>query len=471
MTTKKTQKTSPLATLTRRSALRLGLSAVAAAPTLWIPKPLYAQQCTGRGGVKHLMYIRLSGGFRFTTAFNGAVASEFNPFGVASDVAAGTEWGPSKLLDGAPWLAGDMGTQLKNLGMRKVTSFSNEIAVLATVDHEPFAGGADGNHGTGLERYLTGYVGGENSLFTMMHYGVRDRIAAAAAEGRIELPPFVLGSTGMAKGNGKYAAYRPPLVQGDNFEDFAFSSLDKVPAWALKMAEDSDKGMRDRQMLPSQSVVDAYMGTRESTRKFADIFNSEALRINNNSDEEIDGISNRRLATMFGEDGAARRARLALRLFKFGAPAVYFDQGGYDMHSGEETGLPGGINELNRLLSALNASLKVMQHPMGGTYWDHTLVVLGSEFGRTTRGNKFNSAKGSDHGGDRATRWMSMPMMGGVIDKLGMAGKQYGHTANSDLKDDGLVFSYRSVAKTLMDLLCADHSEFFPADDPLMNIF
>jgi hypothetical protein len=237
------------------------------------------------------------------------------------------------------------------------------------------------------------------------------------------------------------------------------------------MADDADKRMRDKQMLPSQSVIEAYMGTRESTRKFADIFNSEALRINNNSDEMIDGISNRQLATMFGEDGAARRARLALRLFKFGCPAVYFDQGGYDMHSGEEEGLPMQINELNRLISGLNASLKLMTHPAGGTYWDHTLVVLGSEFGRTTRGSRFNSAKGSDHGGDLATRWMSMPMMGGIVDQTGMGGKQYGRTGKGDLKDDGLVFSYRSVWKTIMDLMCADHAEFFPADDPLTTIF
>ena len=457
--------------ITRRTALKLGAAASAALPTIWVPNPVYAQQCSARGSVKHMMYIRLNGGFRFTAAFNGDVAPEFNPFGLARGVAAGTEWGPSRLLEESSWLEGDMGQELSALGMRKVPAFADEITVLATVDHEPFAGNADGNHGTGLERYLTGYVGGDNSVFTMLHYGVRERIAQAAAQGEILLPPFVLGAADMAKGTGDYAAYRPPLVQGDNFEDFAFSSTDAVPAWALRMAEQADLNMMNRQMLPSQSVVEAYIGTRESTRKFADIFNSEALRINNDSDDLVDGISNRQLARMFGDDGAARRARLGLRLFKYGCPAVYFDQGGYDLHSGEETDLPMRMNELNRLLSALNASLKTMQHPDGGSYWDHTLVVLGSEFGRTARGNRFNSAKGSDHGGDRATRWMSMPMMGGVVSQHGMGGKMYGRTAKGDLKDDGVVYSYRSVVKTLMDLSCADHSEFFPADDPLTDIF
>jgi uncharacterized protein (DUF1501 family) len=128
--------------------------------------------------------------------------------------------------------------------------------------------------------------------------------------------------------------------------------------------------------------------------------------------------------------------------------------------------------ELNRLLSGLNVALKSMEHKDGGTYWDHTLVVLGSEFGRTARGEDgFNSAGGSDHGGDLATRWMSMPFMGGIVTSSGLGGRQFGVTGKNDLKSDGLVFSYRSVMKTLMDLLCADHSEFFPEDAPIEGVF
>ncbi len=451
---------------------RKWLGAVAAGfPTIWLPNRTFAQQCTGRGGVNHLIYIRLSGGFRFTTAFNGNVAAEFNPFGMARNLAAGTEWGASRLLEGRAWLDGDGGQPLRDAGMRAVPEFTNEIAVLATVDHEPFAGNADGNHGTGLERYQTGYVGGENSLFTYLTYGMRSRIEAATQEGRVELPPFVLGDAGMAKGTGALAAFRPPLIQGDSFEDFAFSGAGDLPAWAVDLAEQTDVRMRDRQMAPARGAVDSYIGARESTKRYAEIFNDDLLRIRNNSDELVDGISNRQLATLFGDSGAGRHLRLALRLFKFGCPAVFLNEGGYDMHSGEDERLPDSMSNLNRLLSALNAGLKQMQHPSGGSYWDHTLVVLGSEFGRTARGSRFNSAGGSDHGGDRATRWMSMPFMGGYITKSGMGGKQYGVTAKSDLKDDGRIFSYRSVWKTIMDLMCTDHSEVFTADEPIVDIF
>jgi uncharacterized protein (DUF1501 family) len=112
-----------------------------------------------------------------------------------------------------------------------------------------------------------------------------------------------------------------------------------------------------------------------------------------------------------------------------------------------------------------------MSHPEGGTYWDKTLVVLGSEFGRTTGGNRFNSANGSDHGSDLATRWMSMPFMGGVISAAGKGGKSLGSVRASDLKATGKVYSYRSVLKTMLDMLGADHEGVFPADAPIQDFF
>lgn len=453
--------------LSRRTLLRAGAAALAF-PTVWVPNKAFAQDSGARGTIKHLIYIRLNGGYRFTASFNGDVGDQFNPFGLARGVPKGTEWGPSRLLESAPYL--DATT--RGLGMKSVVDISNQMAVLTTVDHEPFSGSADGNHGTGLERYLTGTVGGENSLFTMLNYGLREQIAAATTEGKIKLPPFVLGSSGMSKGFGPYAAYRPPLVQGDSFDDFAFAGQENLPAWATRMITNADQNYKARLMVPAQSNVDAYVGTRESVEAFSEIFASDALKIGNNSDEAIDGISNRELATMFGDDGAARRVRLGLRLFHYGCSAVYLDEGGYDMHSDENMRLPDAHTNLNRILSATEAALKRMDHSEEGyNYWDSTLVVLGSEFGRTTRGGKFNSAGGSDHGGDFATRWLSMPIMGGLVASAGIGGRRFGVTRRSDLQDDGLRFSYRALWRTLMDTLGADHSEFFTADPPIQGLF
>ncbi|MCA9681112.1 MAG: DUF1501 domain-containing protein [Myxococcales bacterium] len=445
----------------------LGLGGVAAgaalgAPYLWIPKA--HANTIGFGTAKHLICIRLSGGFRFPTAFNADVAEEFSPWGTASSVASGTEWGVGELLSRSDWLT----DELSGMGMKRVTDLTNEIAVAPCIDHEPLSGSADGNHLTGLERYLTGYVNGPTGIFTMINYGLRDKVEAASAEGKILLPAIIMGSPGMGRGSGEYAAYRPPVLRGDDLERFGFNTDSLLPEWAREMTSDYDTRFRDRQQLPHFSTVDAYLQSREATKAYSEIFSSEALKIGNGSTEPFDGVSNAELARAFGDDGAARNLRLALRLFSYGCPAVYLDQGGYDMHSGEEEGLPGRMAELNRLISALFWALKKMQHPDGGTYWDHTMVTMGSEFSRSTRGGRFNSARGSDHGGDYATRWMSMPFFGGPIQAMG---RRLGETRASDLEPLGKVYSYRSAMKSMMDALGCDHDEFFPADPAVDDFF
>jgi hypothetical protein len=236
----------------------------------------------------------------------------------------------------------------------------------------------------------------------------------------------------------------------------------------MDLAGRVDQRLRARQHPLLRTGIEAFMETRKAARSYTDIFDSPTLKVRNDGQDLVDGVSNRQLATIFGDGSAGLSARMALRLFHFGCPAVYFDQGGYDLHSGEETGLPAHLDEVNRLLGGLEAVLKRMTHPAGGRYWDHTLVVLGSEFSRTTRGSRFNSARGSDHGGDLATRWMSMPFMGGPVPR---PGRRLGETRRSDLKALGPVYSYRSVLKTLLDGLGCDHQDFFPADPPFDDLY
>lgn len=466
----------------KRSGL-IAAGAAVAAPHLWVKNDAIAQT-SARGALKHLLYIRLAGGFRFTAAFNGDVADEFNPFGLAEGVPDGVDWGPSALLgrdNGMPDLADLPAEPVTGRNrLLPIAQLANEIALVPCVDHEPLSGSADGNHNTGLERYLTGYVGGTTSFFTMINYGLRHR-PVLDADGNPQLPAFVLGNTGMARGTGAYAGHRPPVLSDGGFDQFGFSGSGQIKFIQKADAESGDtvydwtkildeRAMRQRSRL-LQPTVDAYLQAREATDRFAAIFRSETLKIANRSDEQVDGISNAELQAIFGDSGAARNVRLALRLFHYGSPAVYLDQGGYDMHSGEENGLPGRLDELNRLMAGLNYVLKRMPHPDGGTYWDHTLIVAGSEFGRTARGGKFNSARGSDHGGDFATRWMSMPLMGGLVAANG--GKIIGASTRRDdlASQGGTVFSYRGLCKTLMDALGCEHDAFFPADAPFEDLW
>ncbi len=455
--------------LSRRGFLQgvLGAAALTTAAPFFIGKGKNAFARTEAfGQAKHLIYIRLSGGFRFTTAFNSAVAQQFNPFGTATGLAPGTEWGVSKLLQDAPYLEGD-GAALRAAGMRSVPEIANQITVVPCVDHEPTSAGADGNHGSGLERYWYGSVGGPAGFFTLINYGLRDRFATATTNGEVAIPAFCLGDAGMARGLGIYAAHRPPVVQSGSLDGFGLSVEDRVPPWARNLSKARDERYRDRLRGDSRGVVDAYLETRKATVRFAEIFQSPVLQTGDGT-EAIDGITNNELRAVFGDSGHARNLRLALRLFHFGCPAVYIDQGGYDMHSGEEDGLPMRMTEVSRIISGLVYVLNKMRHPAGGTYWDHTVVAFGSEFGRTSGGNRFNSARGSDHNGDNETRWMSMPFFGGPV---ASPGASLGSTRASDLEAEGDVVSYRSVMKSLLDVLGCDHQDLFPADPAWAPLF
>lgn len=445
--------------MSRRRMLGLAAASGLALPPLWMRRTASAQAALS-GRVKHLIYIRLAGGFRFAPAFNADVAAQFNPFGQAGGVPDGVAWGVGRLLERATYLQ-EQNPEEDPILMQPVNQIANRITVMPTVDHEPLAGRADGNHETGLERYLTGYVGGEASFFTRIMMGLREKYDQALLDGELLLPAFVLGGAGMARGLGQFAPYRPPVLGGAGFDQFTVAG-EEAPDWVTAMTDETDRRMRDRQHPAHRETVEAYIRTREATRAYSDIFASEALKVDEGSDEPFDGVSNNQLRALFGDSGESRDLRLGLRLFHYGSPAVYLDQGGYDYHSGEEDRLPEAIERMNRMLSALAAVLPVMEHPDGGTYWDHTLVVLGSEFSRTAGNSAFNSARGSDHSGDYSTRWMSMPFMGGAVSGGRIVGAS---TARSDLAPDGAVYSYRAVCNTLMTALGCSKDALFPGDD------
>lgn len=451
----------PTSSWSRRDWLGAGIAGALAAPYLWIPKAARAQGSDAKGKIRHLLYIRLSGGFRFPAAFNAKVDGVFNPFGQASRTASGTQWGVSSLLEGG----GDWLTDARSaLGMLSVDRFSNEIAVLPCVDHEPDAPNADGNHQSGLERFLTGSPGGANGLFSMLNYGLRER--ASANPDKVQLPAIIMGASGMGKGQGKFAAHRPPLLRGGDLGGLG-KQQNSMPGWAQALSVERDRLFSGRLGLVHRPPVEALIVAKNATRAYQEIFKSDVLSVEGALDASADGISNRELRNAFGNDRAAREVRLALRLFSFGCPAVYLDQGGYDYHSDEEARLPGAMAKLNHLLSAIRYALKTMIHPAGGHYWDHTLVVLGSEFSRSSRGRRFNSARGSDHGGDRETRWMSMPMMGGP---LSVPGQMLGATRAKDLAPTGKVYGYRALMRSLMLGLGADVSDIL-VDDEVFDDF
>src|SRR5688572_18338257 len=119
-----------LLTPSRRRFLGLATAGAVglAAPHIWLKRRAIAQTAAP-GSIKHLIYIRLSGGFRFPCAFNGDVAEQFNPFGLAGGVPDGVSWGVSRLLERAPYLD----EMLTDAGMRPVSALADKITVMPTV--------------------------------------------------------------------------------------------------------------------------------------------------------------------------------------------------------------------------------------------------------------------------------------------------------------------------------------------------
>src|SRR5262249_22155068 len=113
---------------------------------------------------------------------------------------------------------------------------------------------------------------------------------------------------------------------------------------------------------------------------------------------------------------------LGVRLLQLGAPVVAVGVGGWDFHSDELKNLPPLAASLGRALSALYFVLSRMADPAvpGKTFWDTTIVVVTSEFGRDNTSNTedggltigFNRGDGSDHHGTNPNRNQALPIMG-----------------------------------------------------------
>jgi uncharacterized protein (DUF1501 family) len=88
-----------------------------------------------------------------------------------------------------------------------------------------------------------------------------------------------------------------------------------------------------------------------------------------------------------GQKGAATGALAAKMLLGDGARIAMIETTGWDTHSGQRGRLNVQLRELDQLLASLKSGL--------GAEWANTLVVVGTEFGRTVRPN---GTGGTDHG-------------------------------------------------------------------------
>lgn len=461
--------------LSRRSFLKTaaaGATAATAAPWVWIPRKAFAAAGPGFGTADSVIVLYAAGGLRSQPLFNADVSHQMNPFGLAASVAPGTEWGVGSILGQNPFplFSFDGVTEFP-----AVPQIANDIAVLAGVDHDPASQMPVAiDHGTGDMSVTTGRYMNEpaSGLLSMIH---RDHPGYVG--GDLALPPFDLGLSNFARGEGDLAGYRPIAIGSAN--EFTGKSQGAEEAlrgvWARTARDARDAAFIAKRAPHVAPYLGAVRDSKLQSRNYAAAIRNPALDLLGAPDATLGGVTNAQLLEVlggqFGPDGSwGLDTAFALRLVQMGVPAVTVMRYLFDTHSDEKTLFPMDAGDLGRQLAGLHFLLHRMTNADGVPLWNKTVVVVVSEFSRdnveATTG--FNSADGSDHNGSPASRNQCWPIMGGPITA---GGKRIGQLdANTLATVGGPATSVRSVLSTLLDVVGIDYTRYW-SDAPVAALF
>ena len=285
---------------------------------------------------------------------------------------------------------GQAGHRMSEL-LPNLASVSDDIAVVKTVHTEHF------NHAPAQLMFQTGFGRfGRPSMGSWINYGLGSR--------NQDLPGFVVLITGSVAGGGNSlwgSGFLPTIHQGVEFR----SKGDPV------LFLSNPKGMiaADR-----RRVVD---GINElNRRQLADVGDPEiatrikqyelAYRMQSSVPELMDIAREPRhvhdaYGTKPGSVSFANNCLLARRLVERGVRFVQLFDQGWDHHGSLNRALPRKCKQVDRPIAALIRDLK--QRGL----LDQTLVVWGSEFGRTPMLQNDRARAGRDHHKDAYAIWMA----------------------------------------------------------------
>lgn len=452
----------------RRSFLRTAAGAAAVAgvaPWVWVPNKSFAAATPAFGTVDHVLILYAGGGLRSVPLFGADASFPNNPFGQVTSPAPGTEWGVGSILGTQP-------IDLFNLGetLPPVSQISNEIAVIAGVDHEPTSANAQIDHFSGDLALTGGTIDSEAGLLSMVH-----RFHPGYISGSFVLPPFDVGLTTFGRGTGDYAAFRPIAVtSADDFTGKSGNGGEFQKAqWAVELRNEFDEPFIARRAPHVRPYLEAAKDAKQNSRAFTAALHDPSLDLRGAPEATKGGFTNNEILEVlggefFGSSTWALEVAFALRLFQFGVPMVTAMRYLFDSHSDEKTLLPMDGGDIGRQLAGLNFLLKRMTNEQGQTLWDRTLVVVASEFARDNvlQNTGFNSADGSDHQGSNGSRNQCWALMGGPI----VGGRKVGGLNPDTLATtNGPAKSVRSVWSTVLDVMGIDHSALW-TDAPIAEL-
>lgn len=453
--------------ITRRrflSACGALTAGAALGPTILIPKARATSP--GFGSAKHVLLFYAQGGLRSHALFNAVGTQQHNPYGT-QDAAPGTQW-----QLGAVCGRDDIPTETFGTipGFHQITS---DVSVVAAVDHAP-GGQPVVDHLPAIGALVSGYQSSRQGLLARLVQG-HPRYSGGVSVSA--MPPVDIGGTPFAASE---TEHRPLLLPG---------ATSKRPpreisrSWATDARERLNGEFAAKVPKSYEQRVTQLHAAKDAAFEFSSILVDPLLDILGAPEASAGGLSNAELVEVLGnevlESGPSRETHtswgtdvaLALRSFHFGAPMAVVRRNMYDTHQFEEQVLPERSADLTRQLAGLNFLLKEAEHPEGGSYWDHTLVAVVSEFSRnnTEPGSGFNSALGSDHVSidPDASRNQAIALMGGPLANAG--GRLVGAT-DTEMRSLEETYSMRSLHSTLLDVLGVDASQFW-SDAPIAELF
>ncbi|MFT5122954.1 MAG: hypothetical protein ACI9QL_000073 [Candidatus Omnitrophota bacterium] len=325
---------------------------------------------------------------------------------------------------------GEAGLGVSNL-LPHLQTVADDMCFVRTVHTEQF------NHAPAQMFMQTGFARfGRPSLGSWVNYGLGSE--------NENLPGFVVMVTGQYPGAGNSifgSGFLPSVYQGVEFR----SSGD--PVLFLSNPKGMDDGARRRMVdrvnelnrIQLKDVGDPEIATRISQYEMAYRMQASVPELMDTKSESA--AMHALYGSQPGKASFANNCLLARRLVERGVRFVQLFDQGWDHHGGVFKSLPGKCKQVDQPIAALIKDLK------SRGLLDETLIVWGSEFGRTPMAQ----GTGRDHHAHAFTLWMA----GGGV----KGGFSYGKTDELGYKPVANPVHVHDFNATILHLLGMDHEQ------------
>jgi hypothetical protein len=347
--------------------------------------------------------------------------------------------GKTSTLAGSPWSFGTHGQSGQTISelLPNLATVADEIAVMRSVHNDEI------NHAPAQMFLHSGFGrGGRPSLGAWVTYGLGTE--------NEDLPGYVVLLSGPPGGAGTSLwtqGFLPGVHQGIQFRSKGDPVLFLTNPAGYKPEDrrrelDALKDLNEQQR---EATGDPEVATRISQYELAFRMQTsvpELMSISGETKETLDMYGAKP-----GEASFANNCLLARRLVERGVRHIELYDSDWDHHSGLKTRLPAKCKDVDQAIAALIRDLKARDLLSG------TLIVWGSEFGRTplSQGGDgtCNNVPGRDHHKDAYTMWLA----GGGI----KGGVSHGRTDDFGMDIVESPVHVHDLNATILHLLGLDH--------------